>query len=267
MLDITDQEFKQFQNFIFEASGITLPDVKKTLVKGRLSKRLQHHQLKSFSDYYRMITGVNGAAEAQIAIDLLTTNETYFFREMKHFDWLKEQAQNFKTSREQMFRVWSAASSTGEEAYSISMVLMDCLEFRQWEVLGSDISSRVLQRAKQGHYPDERTEHIPDTYLKRFCLKGTAEYGGTLLIKKEVQDRVKFLQINLNEKLPSVGQFDVVFLRNVMIYFSNDTKQKVVQRIASVIKPGGYLFIGHSESLHNITDIVKPVAPAIYIKP
>jgi chemotaxis protein methyltransferase CheR len=266
MLPITDQEFNQFQRFIFEAAGITLSSSKKALVSGRLAKRLQHCQLGSYSAYFKLLSSGNAPDEVQTAVDLLTTNETYFFREKSHFDFLREQALA-ASGRSQPFRVWSAASSTGEEAYSIAMVLADCLESTPWEVIGSDISSRVLQDARMGHYSLQRTTNIPPPYLRRYCLKGIGPQQGTLLVERSLRSKVRFIQVNLNETLPDLGLFDIIFLRNVMIYFNDETKRQVVGRVLSQLKPGGYFCIGHSESLNEISNAVQLLLPAIYRKP
>jgi chemotaxis protein methyltransferase CheR len=266
MHTITDTEFSRFQRFIFDAAGITLSAGKKALVCGRLAKRLQAHQLSSYTEYIALLSSGQAAGEVQTAVDLLTTNETYFFREPKHFELLRELALA-AASRPQPFRVWSAASSTGEEGYSIAMVLADCLGDAPWEVVGSDISSRVLQRARTGHFPLERTKHIPPAYLKRFCLKGHGEQAGTLLIDRALRSRVSFAQVNLNTELPRLGSFDIVFLRNVMIYFNGDTKRAVVERVLAPLKSGGHFFIGHSESLNDISTAVAQLAPSIYRKP
>ena len=138
---------------------------------------------------------------------------------------------------------------------------------RPWEITASDISSRVLHKARFGHYPMERTGNIPREYLQRFCLKGMDQYAGTLLVQRALRKRVQFTEVNLNTALPQLGSFDVIFLRNVMIYFSAETKRQVVARVAQQLKPGGYLFIGHSESLNDISDDVAMVAPSIYRKP
>lgn len=265
MNTITDQEFNRFQRFIYDAAGISMASSKKALVSGRLSKRLQARQLKSFTEYFNLLSSGQAKDEVQTAIDLLTTNETYFFREPKHFELLKSLAQAHKPG--QPFRVWSAASSTGEEAYSMAMVLADTLGNSPWEILGSDISTRVLQRARAGHFPMERARNIPQPYLKRYCLKGFDEQEGTMLVEKSLRQRVRFFQANLNEALPQLGMFDVIFLRNVMIYFNGDTKRQVVARVISMLKPGGYFCIGHSESLNDISDALVPVAPSIYRKP
>ncbi|HEY4211937.1 MAG TPA: protein-glutamate O-methyltransferase CheR [Steroidobacteraceae bacterium] len=266
MTIISDQEFGKFQRFIFDAAGITLSDAKKALVSGRLAKRLQACQVGSYGEYFKLLMSGESPAELQMAVDLLTTNETYFFREPKHFQFLKKRL----TSGELRgpCRVWSAASSSGQEAYSIGMLLEDCLPGQPWEVVGSDISTRVLQRAQTGQYPLERLDHFPPGYLQRFCLKGRGAQEGTLLVDRCVRSKVRFLQVNLNAPLPaSVGTFDVVFLRNVLIYFNVQTKRQVVTRIVQALRPGGWLLIGHSENLVDVNDDLQPIAPAIFRKP
>jgi chemotaxis protein methyltransferase CheR len=265
MLAITDQEFSQFQRFIYESAGISLSPAKKALVSGRLARRLELCSAGSYGEYFRLLASGKVPQEVQMAIDLLTTNETYFFREPKHFDFLRKQVEQHPPS--QPLRIWSAAGSTGEEAYSIAMMLADLRAGHPWEVVASDISARVLHRARAGHYPMERARHVPQDYLRRFCLKGEGEHEGTLLVEKSLRSRVGFLQVNLNATLPSLGMFDLVFLRNVLIYFNADTKRQVVARALSVLQPGGWLLIGHSESLHGINESVQAVAPSIYRKP
>jgi chemotaxis protein methyltransferase CheR len=260
---ITRAEFSRIQQFMFDASGITISEGKEQTVCGRLGRRLEALGMRSFTEYLALLDSEDGRDETQFAIDLLTTNETYFFREPKHFDVLARLAEGV-AARSDGFRVWSAACSSGEECYSIAMILADRLGASSWDVLGSDISTRVLRRARIGHYSLERTEHIPTAYLKRFCLKGTGQQDGTLLIDRELRSRVAFSQINLNQRLPGIGSFDVIFLRNVMIYFSAETKRQIVARIAAHLKPGGHLFIGHAESLNGISTDLHPVAPAVY---
>jgi len=260
---ITDGELAQFQRFIFEAAGISLSASKKALVMGRLGKRLALHQLKNFGQYSSLLTSGNHPEEVQMAVDLLTTNETYFFREIKHFDFLRQQAL-LARNRTEPFRVWSAASSSGEEAYSVAMVLADCLDATPWEVVGTDISTRVVEGAERAVYPMERAKNIPPSYLRRFCLKGGGPHEGRFLIDRSLRSHVFFRHLNLNLPLPALGQFDFIFLRNVMIYFNDETKRDVVARLIPRLKPDGHLFVGHSESLNNITQDVAAVAPSIY---
>ncbi len=263
---ITDAELAQFQRFIYDAAGITMSSSKKQLVMGRLGKRLALHKLETFGQYFNLLASGAHPDEVQMAVDLLTTNETYFFRESKHFDFLRAQAVAAR-NRMQPFRVWSAASSSGEEAYSIAMVLADCLGTTPWEVLGTDISTHVLEGAVRALYTMERARHIPPDYLRRYCLKGTGEQEGRLLIDRSLRSKVLFRHVNLNTPLPHLGQFDLVFLRNVMIYFSDETKREVVGRVISTIKPGGHFLVGHSESLNSISTAVESVAPSIYRRP
>ncbi|MET0319425.1 MAG: protein-glutamate O-methyltransferase CheR [Duganella sp.] len=270
---LTDREFSQFQRFIYDAAGITMSNGKQALVSGRLAKRLAHHRLANYGDYLQLLHSRRDPAELQIAVDLLTTNETYFFREPKHFNLLRELAiRHVGDAREKgrALRVWSAASSSGEEAYSIAMVLADVCGngpgHAPWEVLGTDISTRMLQRARNGHYPTERASQMPHDYLKRFCLRGQGSEEGTMLIDRALRQRVQFQHVNLNEPLPKLGVFDVIFLRNVMIYFNLDTKRQVVARLLAQLRPGGHLLIGHSETLNDINDTLSVVAPSIYRK-
>jgi chemotaxis protein methyltransferase CheR len=267
---ISQGEFARFQRFIFDKAGITMSDSKKALVSGRLAKRLQHFGLPSYDAYFRLLTDGAHKDEVQLAVDLLTTNETYFFRESRHFDMLREAAEAARPGLRSgtPFRVWSAACSSGEEPYSIAMVLADVLGSAPWELTASDISTRVLQRARTGHYPMERATHVPQDYLRRYCLKGIRDQHGTLLVDRALRERVQFRQVNLNTALPGdLGSYDIVFLRNVMIYFNGDTKREVVTRILGRIKPGGHLFIGHSESLQDLGDMLRPVVPSVYRKP
>ena len=262
---LSQAEFAQFQRFIFEAAGITMSDAKQALVSGRLAKRLLHCGVRTYGEYFRVLQGGTDPDEVQAAIDLLTTNETYFFREASHFTLLRERAHGSRGG--QPFRVWSAACSSGEEAYSIAMVLADALGMANpWEVIGSDISATVLHKASAGHYPMERARHVPPELLRKYCLKGHGSQEGTVLVDAALRRRVQFGQVNLNAALPSLGQFDLIFLRNVMIYFSGATKRAVVERLAGALRPDGLLIIGHSESLNEITTAVQPVAPSIYRK-
>lgn len=264
---ITDGEFAQFQKLIYKIAGISLSDAKKVLLMGRLTKRLKHYDLGSFGEYYRYVTSGNAADELQLMVDLLTTNETYFFREEKHFDFLRERILP-KHPPGRSFEVWSAASSTGEEIYTIAMVLADHFGLDgQWSILGSDISLSVLRTAEAGHYPMEKSRGLPPEYLKKYCLKGVREEAGTFLIDRRLRAHTRFRQVNLNQTLPDLGSFDVIFLRNVMIYFDLETKRQVVGRLVKKLRPGGHFIVGHSETLNGINEEVVPVQATIYRKP
>lgn len=262
---LTEQEFAQFQSLIYRLAGISMAPTKKSLVSGRLAKRLHYYQLSSYGDYFKLVTSGRSPDELQMAIDLLTTNETYFFREPKHFDFLREKILP-SHSYGRPLRVWSAASSSGQEPYSLAMTLADGLNGKTWEMVASDISTRVLETARRGRYPIEQVEHIPKKYLTRFCLKGAGASEGAFMIEPSLRKQIQFMQVNLNETLPQIGEFDLVFLRNVMIYFDNDTKRQVVLRIMQKMRSGAYLLIGHSESLNGIVDELDVVQPSIYRK-
>ena len=268
---ITDQEFVLFQRMIYKIAGISLSDAKKILLVGRLSRRLKQYDFATFTQYYRMLASGDHPEEVQTMVDLLTTNETYFFREPKHFDFLRGEVVA-KHHSAKTFRVWSAASSSGEEAYSIAMTLAESmpesLSNAPWEVVGSDISTKVLAKAVAGHYSLARTEGIPPGHMRKYCLKGVRAQAGTFLIDPDLRKKTSFYQINLTHPVEAeIGEFDVVFLRNVMIYFDPETKTKVVHNLLPRLRSGGYLIIGHSETLNGITDRVVGVQPTIYRKP
>lgn len=263
---LQDREFAQFSDMIYRIAGISMAATKKPLVSSRLAKRLKHHNLGSYADYLSLINSPHGKDELQMAVDMLTTNETHFFREPKHFDFLRQRIIP-ERPKGVSFRVWSAACSSGEEPYSVAMVLDELLGNQPWEIVASDISTRILDKARSGLFSLDRLPEIPKPYLSRHCLKGVGEYEGTLLIDKTLRERVCFMLHNLTDVPAKLGEFDVILLRNVMIYFDQETKQKVVKNLLPLLRPGGYFLIGHSESLNGVTSEVKPIAPAIYRKP
>jgi chemotaxis protein methyltransferase CheR len=263
---ITDQEFALFQRLIKTLAGIHLSDAKKQLVFGRLRNRVRQVGLSSFEAYYAYVVSKKNPTERQIVIDLLTTNETYFFREPRHFAVLRDEIIPIR-SMARPLRVWSAASSSGEEVYSLAMVLADQLgmnPYPGWSVMGSDVSQKVLDQAEGGHYPMQRIDGIPERYLKAFCLRGVGAQDGTLLIDQPLRNRVEFRRINLNDTLPDIGKFDVIFLRNMLTYFQNETKIEIVKRLLDVLQPGGWLIVGHSESVKDFDDRLVSHSPSIY---
>ena len=262
---ITQEEFNRFRDFIYYHAGITMAPHKQEMVAGRLLKRLRHYRLKTYTDYFGLIEDSNNTQERQIMVDLLTTNETYFYREPAHFEFLRKHI--LPVTRTSPFRVWSAASSSGEEAYTLAMVIADVLAMNEWEVIGSDISETVLEKARTGLYPLERAQTLPAEMLVKYCLKGVRSQDGYLLIDPGIKQRVQFRAINLMQPLPWMNLFDVVFLRNVLIYFDSPTKQNVVRRVIDMIKPGGYLFTSHVESLHGVTDALQMLKPSVFMKP
>jgi chemotaxis protein methyltransferase CheR len=265
---ITDQEFALFQRLIYKIAGISLNDSKKILLVGRLTRRLKVYEFSTFTQYYRMLAGGENPEELQTMVDLLTTNETYFFREPKHFEFLRDEIIS-KRKNPSTFRIWSAASSSGEEIYTLAMVLADSLPNTPWEIVGSDISTQVLAKAATGHYSLARTEGIPPAFMKKYCLKGVRAHAGTFLIAPELRKRTSFYQINLTQAIDAdIGDFEVIFLRNVMIYFDPETKAKVVNNLLPRLKRGGHLIIGHSETLNGLAiPPLETIRPTIYRKP
>lgn len=262
--EISDAEFAQFQQLIYKIAGISLADSKKILLVGRLGRRLRHHKLTSFGEYYRLVTSGRETGEMQAMVDLLTTNETYFFREGAHFEFLTKEILS-KHPGKTPFNVWSAASSTGEEIYTISFVLADTLGIdAAWNVTGSDISTAVLATAERGMYWLDRTRGLPDAYFRKYCVKGAGDQEGSYTVAPAIKRHTRFMQVNLNRALPAMGKFHVIFLRNVMIYFDADTKRQVVARLIQQLHPGGYFIVGHSESLNGLTDRLHTIKPTIY---
>lgn len=267
LLSITDREFDQLRRLLYQTAGISLADSKRQLVMGRLSKRLAQRGFDNFSGYLRAIAA-GDESELRVMIDLLTTNETSFFREPKHFDFLREYVLK-RPNRQSPLSIWSAACSSGEEPYTIAMVLMHALgDSVPWEILATDISTRILDRARTGHYALERARNIPMDYLKRYCLKGVRDQAGTFMIAPEVREHVRFRHFNLMHAAPEgMGQYDMIFLRNVMIYFDMETKRKVVANLLPRLRKGGYFLVGHSETLNGINEEVVAERPSTYRKP
>ncbi len=263
-VSISDAEYEAYQALVYEVAGISLKQKKKPLLTGRLSKRLRHYQIKSYTNYLELVK--EDAHELQMMIDLVSTNETSFFREEKHFNFLENYVKNLDPRRGP-FRIWSAACSSGMEAYTTAMV-MDNADIRfQWEILGTDISTRILEKARKALYPLDAANRIPQHYLKKYCLKGVRDMSGFMLMDKKIRSKATFKYMNLNEQpWPDIGLFDVIFLRNVMIYFDKPTKQKLISNIVTRLKSDGFLFVGHSENLLGIPTTLKSVQPSIYRK-
>jgi chemotaxis protein methyltransferase CheR len=236
------------------------------MVASRLAKRLMNFGLQSYGQYYELLNNGQHPHEFQLMINILTTNETYFFREPQHFEFVKQHI--LKTWRGENFRLWSAASSTGEESYSLGMLLAENLGMRKWEIFGSDVNTDVLEAAKKGVYLMNRLENMDKQYLDKYCLKGVRSQEGYFRVDEKIRNRVRFDQLNLKSQLPkNLGLFDVIFLRNVLIYFDKETKQEILQRIIPSLKPGGHFFISHSETLHGLSTDLRMIKPSIYQKP
>lgn len=260
---LSQASFDAVANLFHRVSGIRLTPSKRQLVIGRLQKLAKENGSHSLDEYVaRVLAGEE--SEMVKVVDRLTTNETYFFREPQHFhflvDWLKHQRSG------QPVRIWSAASSSGEEAYSIAMILADKIGPTGWEIVGTDLSTAMVEAGCRALYPMERGRQMPPEYLQRFCMKGQGPYEGHFLVNKALRDRVRFLSANLMQPLPDIGQFDIIYLRNVLIYFDPPAKCEIVERVCRQLKPQGYLFTGHSESLSNLDVGLVSVQPAVYAR-
>jgi len=261
-------EFAKIRRLAYDTFGLDLRPGKETLVSARLGKHIRKSGCGSFDEYYRrVVEDSTGEALTQL-IDALTTNHTSFFREPAHFDFLRR---TFLPGRKDRgtIDIWSAACSSGEEPYSIAMCLLDELgpaAAGRVRILAADISTHVLAKARQGVYPAERFEGLPGDMLRKYLLRGEGRWAGWYRMKKEVRAMITFRQMNLLEPAPAVGPFGLIFCRNVMIYFDKPTQQRVVDRLTDSLETGGYLFIGHSESLNGIGQRFDYIRPATYRK-
>ena len=260
---ITDDEFGSISELLRQQTGIRLAPGKETLVMGRLDKRLRWLGIATYREYLHLLRQPGDNPELRLAIDLLTTNETFFFREPRHFEFLRRVASAVPPSS-RVFRLWSAASSSGEEAYTAAMVLADSLPGGRFEIVGTDVSTRVVERAQRGVYPIEAAEKIPLPLLRKYCRKGREEYTGLLALAPEVRAKTTFLWANLLDDLRPLGQFDVIMLRNVMIYFEPETKAALVRRLEEMLRPGGYFVVSLSETLKGMESNLRLVEPSIY---
>lgn len=265
---LSEAEFLRFRRFLFETSGIDLGSTKLPLVESRLAKRVNELGLQGFGAYWRMICAPENEAERQFVVNALSTNETYFFREAEHFTWLAEYARQTKPTPGNPLRIWSAAGSTGEEAYSCAIVLADVLgENGDFEVLATDINTEVIKEARRGIYARNRATKVPPHLMQRYFLWGRDEYRGMLKIAPEIAAHVHFRTLNLTNCADNrIGRFDVILLRNVMIYFNPMTKCQVLRDVCSKLSDDGMLLISHSESLSGIDHDLVAVRPSFYRK-
>ncbi len=274
-ISLTDKEYNLLAKFIYDRSGINLGDNKKELVKARLMKRIKFLRLESFRDYYEYLMADSTGEEIVKMLDAISTNVTSFFREKQHFKYLYSSALAEITStklsqKSNRIRIWSSACSSGEEPYTIAMIIHEFFQsLAGWDMklLATDISTAALSLAKEGVYDREKTRIIPLTYLEKYFTKVFKDSRIVYEVSQKLKDLIAFRRLNLmDEYFPFNGKFDIIFCRNVMIYFDKQTQEKLVNKFYRYLEPGGYLFIGHSESLIGTNLHMKPVAPAIYRK-
>jgi chemotaxis protein methyltransferase CheR len=265
---LSAREFEQFRALTHQKFGLDLPDGKQQLVASRLGKKMKELNLSSFHAYYHHIVEDRTGDALTAMIDALTTNHTSFFRESTHFDFLRRTVLPSLRSRRPL-AIWSAACSSGEEPYSLAFSLFDELgpeSLSRFRILATDISTRVLGLGQAAVYPAERFHGVSPDQLRRYVLKGEGKYKDKFMVKKQFREVIEFRRLNLMEDISHLGQFPVIFCRNVMIYFDRATQQDLVNRLAECLEPGGYLFIGHAESLGGIDQPLNYVQPAVYRK-
>jgi len=270
---ITAQEYEYIRKLVYDHCRINLGPNKKELVMARLSKRLRACNINTYKVYIQLLQSPAGKSEMGNLIDAISTNHTYFFREGEHFAYLNEHIlPEFAAAHHGsgQFRVWSAACSSGEEPYSVAILLNEYFrnQKNRWSIESSDISAKILKRANDGVFAKDRVERIRKDWLCRYFLKGNGKFDGLYQFHPEVRRNLTFRLINLmSRSFPYSQPFHLILCRNVMIYFDRPTQEDLINRLAKYLRPGGYLFIGHSESLNAIKHPLKLIQPAIYQLP
>ncbi|TAL97826.1 MAG: chemotaxis protein CheR [Rhodanobacter sp.] len=269
-----DAEFQFLRKFVLEHCGISLGEHKRQLVQGRLFRRLRALGLKEFGSYCELLRREPHGELGELA-SVISTNVTSFFREVHHYDllatellprWLEQ-----KRGAGDRLRIWSAGCSTGEEPYALAMVLAEAIDKHgargvDAKILATDLSPQALETARRGVYPLERLGGLSDEYRRRWMRRGTGEYEGLASVHPRLRELVTIQALNLLHEWPMTGPFDAIFCRNVVIYFEQSTRQRLFQRYARLLPVGGYLFLGHSESLHGINDDFELIGRTVYRK-
>lgn len=273
---LNSRVYEQFKALIYEKSGINLGDNKEALLKARLTKRLRTHNLSNFEDYYKIVKKDNSGNEINWMLNAISTNVTSFFREPKHFEFIRSEfLPGFikKTGHpdNNCLKIWSAGCSTGEEPYSIAICLDEYKNSKgrnlfSYRILATDLSTNVLEKARSGIYSHNSIKNIPANHKQKYFQKGLGSKSGQIKIKMEIQKTIIFRQLNLMNSFSFSDKQDIIFCRNVLIYFNEKDQENIISRFYKTIKPFGYLFIGHSESLMKYKTDFKYLKPTIYIK-
>lgn len=260
---LSDLVFKRIVQLAMEHLGITIETGKKEMIQNKLQKYLQECKHTTFDQYINTVE--KDEQEKLRFLNALTVNETSFFRERKHFAFLKELV---IPETQDGINCWSAAGSNGAEAYSMAMVIDHACRFerKKWKIMVSDINTEKLEEARRGIYPMSTLEKIPKEYIKKYCLKGVGEYSGMFAIGEDLKQHIRFRQINLIHPPHFREKFDVIFLRNVLIYFSEVRRRGILKNVLAHLKEGGYIFVGHSERLSSLAIEVEQIIPTVYQK-
>ena len=271
--ELKNNDFEKISRLVYEQCGIYLHEGKKELVKARLSKRLRAGSYKSFSEYYRYVTTEEGTNELVSMIDSISTNLTSFFREESHFATLGHiilpamEKTAHRGSRNN-FKIWSAGCSTGEEPYTLAITVREIVGQHSFDVsiLATDISTKVLKIAEAGIYGQEKIKNISPDILKKYFQVGTGQSTGYVRIKNDIKNMITYQRFNLMDRFHAQNNFDVIFCRNVMIYFDKKTQNILVNKFYDSLRSGGYFFVGHSESLTGLKHQFNYVEPSVYVK-
>jgi chemotaxis protein methyltransferase CheR len=269
---LADADYEFLRRLIYEHSRINLGHDKRALVSARVAKRLRALKVGSYHEYCQRLKAEPSDEELGHLVDVISTNHTHFFREEKHFDWMRSvllpqwQASHRES---ETFRVWSAASSSGEEPYTLAIVLAEFFELEgKWTIDATDISTRILDRARQAIYDEEKLEPVRPELLRRYFQRGDGQFAGQFRVKEQLRQRVSFRHLNLLQPdYPFTQRFDLILCRNVMIYFDRPTQETLIGKLTEQLEPGGHLLVGHSESLSGIHHSLRQLQPAIYLKP
>ena len=273
--NISDERFASFRDLIYREAGIALTEGKKSLFVSRMAGRLRELQIETFDDYYRLVCDAASVDERGKMLDRICTNETSFFRDARQFQYLNDELfprieAEAAARGSRRIRAWSAACSTGEEPYSLAMTMLHRFPpAAGWhvEVVATDLSSKVLNLARAGLWPIDKSSDIPTVYRKAFMLRGTGTQLGKMKVGPEIRAAVTFSRMNLNDPVYSVdGRFDFIFCRNVLIYFDRESKSRVVERLLDHLVPDGCLFLGYAETTATISDRLHGVGPNVYAR-
>lgn len=271
-IQISESQYSNLAELVYRLSGINLGVGKKDLMRARLAKRLRVSGCRDVREYLNRLEKDSTGSELILFLDCITTNKTDFFRESQHFDFL---VRDFLPRLDKVCKdgapllIWSAACSTGEEPYTLAMVLLEnktSWSRRDAKILASDLSTQVLDHAKRGVYAMERVSDIPRSLLTRYFQRGTKQWEGHARVRPELRSMIQFKRINLMDPFEFQQKFHIIFCRNTMIYFDRETRERLTNKFHECIAPGGYLFVGHSESLTGVNHPFKFIRPAVYRK-
>jgi chemotaxis protein methyltransferase CheR len=268
--ELSDQNFRRISALVYEKCGINLHDGKKELVRARLGKRLRKTGFKDFNAYFKHLNEDTDGWEMVHMLDAISTNQTFFFREEKHFEFLKEKVfPTYQASDPKKLRFWSAGCSSGEESYSLAMWLLEYFEkiaSFDVKILATDISTKVLAKAARGVYPGKQLSKIPEHQLRKYFQRGYGRQEGYFRVKQPLTEMFEFSRHNLMDPFEFKGTFNLILCRNVMIYFNNKTRQSLIDKLYDCLENGGYLLIGHAESLTGIKHRFRYIQPSVYKK-